>query len=427
MKQLYTKKITIFTAIIILFIFGQIAGMSAIKAFFIQDKIKDLMPQLQYIANRLSDGDYKVSKRMDFIIKAYDVNGKELDIYEEDVNPDFIFTDDGMSDALTKYIPKIISGNNVVELQYVGKLPSRSIVLGIPIIKNSSFAGVVFLLKPASDYQAATNGFSLVFFITLLAGTIFIGIFLWLYVKESKNLEQTRKNYIANISHELKSPISSIKALTETLSDGMVQDDESKERYYDIILKESYRLEKLISDMLELSRLQSAKTVFTKEQTDAKMLMKIVNDKYSVLANDLGIYFEITEKTKALPALYTSEHRILQLFNILVDNAMKFVGENGRIIIDSEYNSKEVTIIVKDNGAGIEKSSLPYVFDRFYKEEKAHNTNGSGLGLSIARGIIEGMNEKIEVRSEYGAGTEFRFTIKRYRKNTYSPEPIEYK
>ncbi|MFZ5969573.1 MAG: sensor histidine kinase [Bacillota bacterium] len=413
MKQLFSRKVSIFAAIVILFIFGQLAGITAIKAFFIEDKIKDLMPQLQYIADRIGEGNFKVSGKERFIIKAYDVHGKELDIFDDDSNLDFIFSDEGIKESLSKYIPRIIAGNNVADLQYIGKLPSRSIVIGVPLVKDSHLTGVVFLLKPASDYQAAINGFSLVFFITLFVGTIFIAIFLWLYVKETKILEQTRKNYIANISHELKSPISSIKALTETLSDGMVQDEERKDRYYEIILKESHRLEKLITDMLELSKLQSAKTVFSKEVIDARKLMKTVHDKYSILANDIGIGLEMTENTKALPALYSSEHRILQLLNILIDNAMKFEGENGKVVIDSECYAREVTIIVKDNGIGIEKNSLPYVFDRFYKEDKAHNTGGSGLGLSIAREIIQGLNEKIEVTSEYGKGTEFRFTIKR--------------
>jgi signal transduction histidine kinase len=110
-----------------------------------------------------------------------------------------------------------------------------------------------------------------------------------------------------------------------------------------------------------------------------------------VLADELGIIFEITEKAKKLPNLHTNPDRILQVLNILINSAMKFVNENGIIIVDAVINKRNVTILVKDNGIGIEKDVLPYVFDRFYKEDRARNTDGSGLGLSIAKEIIEGL------------------------------------
>ena len=412
MKGRSLSKTSIFITILIIFIVGQIMGAAAIKYFFIQYKIQELEPQVNYIANEV-ENNIKISKRKDFIIKAYDIYGNELNVFNDKVSPEITFLDNGINPVLISYIPKIIAGKSVANFPKVKGLPSQSVVIGKPIIQENKIIGAVFLIKPANEFKAALNGFYLVFFITIIMGTIVIMLFISLYLKETKCLEQTRRDYIANISHELKSPISSIKALTETLSDHVVSDDSTKDRYYGIILKESARLEKLISDMLELSRLQSRKLVFSKDEINTENMIKTVEQKYSLIADDMDINFSVTENTKELPNIYSNEDRILQVLNILIDNAIKFTPENGQVTIDSTYNDSEITLMVMDNGIGIETDVLPFVFERFYKGNKSHNTGGSGLGLSIAKEIIENLGEKIYVESEYGKGTIFFVKIRR--------------
>lgn len=413
MRRLFSGKGAVLLAILLLFVFGQVMGMVAVRSFFIRDKMKDLVPQAQHLSSRISEGSFRFSDGKDFILKAYDAEGKELDLNDSGAPVKWTVSDAGIQEDLARYIPRILAGNTVADLRAVGVLPTRSIVVGVPLITQGKITGSVFLLRPASDFQAAVNGFSLVFFCTLVVGVLIIGGFLWRYVKEIQSLEETRRDYIANISHELKSPISSITALMETLADGMVQDEETRDRYYGIVLKESYRLERLISDMLEMSRLQSGNTVFQKAVVDAGQLMRTVYEKYSVLSDDMGIRFVMTEAAKSLPLVYTSEPRIMQILNILLDNAMKFVGDDGLIEIDSETTARTVTIKVKDNGIGIDKDAIPHVFDRFYKEDRAHTSGGSGLGLAIAQEIAQGLNEKLSVTSAVGVGTTFSFTMKR--------------
>lgn len=413
MKKLFSNKKAIFFAILTLFVFGQLLGTVVIKAFFINYKIGELSPQLDTISTKIAKGDFTISRENDFIIKAYDVYGKEMDIFSIEAPPEYTVSDQSISSVLTDYIPKILAGMEVATLQKIKGQPSESIVIGTPIVKNSNVIGAVFLLKPASDFTAVLNGFSLVFFGTLLIGTFFIGVFLYLYLKEMKNLEKMRRDYIANISHELKSPICSIKALTETLADGIIQDDATMDKYYHIILKESNRLQKLISDMLELSRLQSVETVFKKERINTKSLIQEIHDKYSILADDMGIVFEVTDTIANAPCIYSCKDRLLQLFDIVIDNAIKHVGENGKIVIDADINRWFVTIKISDNGQGIEKSALPYIFDRFFKMNKAHNSDSSGLGLSIAKELVNGLDENIWVSSNSEKGAEFSFTVKR--------------
>ena len=413
MRKLFSDKKMIFIVIIVLYILSQIIGTFAIKTFFINYKIKELSPRLKHLAEEISTGNLDISKNNDFILKAYDVYGVEMNIFTEEVHAGFEIHQDVVSKSLTSYIPKVISGNEVASLVKIGSQSVESIVIGVPIVKNKEVTGAVFLMKPASDFNAVLNGFYLIFFVTLVLGLLLIGIFLYQYLKEIKQLEHTRRDYIANVSHELKSPIASIKALTETLADNIIQDEETKAKYYGIILKESSNLQKLIRDILELSRLQSGMMAFEKDNISTRALMQELYEKYSVILEDMDIAFDVTEKALNLPDTYTNKDRLLQVFNILIDNAIKFLSEEGRVFIDAEIYNNYIKFKVSDNGIGIEKSVLPYIFDRFYKEDKAHNKSGSGLGLSIAKEIISGLGENISVSSEYKKGTTFSFTVQR--------------
>lgn len=144
-------------------------------------------------------------------------------------------------------------------------------------------------------------------------------------------------------------------------------------------------------------------------------LVVLIESKYSFLSDEMGIVFEITENARNLPAVLSNKDKVLQLVNILMDNAMKYVGEDGRITFDAEVHSRVVTVLISDNGPGIAKEHLPYIFERFYKSEQSHNEKGSGLGLAIAEEIVNGLGEKISVTSKPGKGTIFQFTLKRYK------------
>lgn len=402
---------TTMVTLIIVFLIGQYLGIRTIKYYFLQAKIEELEPIVNYIAEEISNGDAKLSMKKDFIIKAYDLYKNEINIFDEEIDHPINFNDELIKKSILPYMSKALVLNKVTDIIKIEGLPSESIIIGMPIVKNSKIIGTMFLLKPASDYRAALNGFYMVFLSTSLLGAIVILNLIYFYTKTAKGLEQTRRDYIANVSHELKSPIASIKALTETLCDNLDLSDETKDRYYHIIYNESGRLERLITDMLELSRLQSGKIAFEKNNINGKELMKKIDDKFSALGDDLGIKFQISEKAQNLPYIYTNEDRISQVLNILIDNAFKFTDEDGEVVVDARYSRNIVTILIKDTGVGIKKEDIPFVFDRFYKGDKSHSQKGSGLGLAIAKEIVENLGEKIEVNSEYGKGTEFSFTV----------------
>ncbi len=234
-------------------------------------------------------------------------------------------------------------------------------------------------------------------------------------ITESERLERTRRDYVANVSHELRTPLTAMRALIEPLKDGMIRSEEARMRYYDIILRETLRLSRLIDDLMELSRLQSGKISIDKEVMSLEEMILDLAEKYSAAAEDKDQRFRLLFDPSACPQVFSNPDRVEQVLVILLDNAMKYTPEGGEITLNGRWNDTHVVLSVRDNGIGISQSDLPYVFDRFYKADKSRTgSSGSGLGLSIAREMLRWMGEEIFVTSEEGRGSEFSFTIKRH-------------
>ncbi len=226
-------------------------------------------------------------------------------------------------------------------------------------------------------------------------------------VTESEKLEQTRHEYVSNVSHELRTPITAMRGLLEPLNDGLVKSEENKKRYYAILLRETIRLSHLIDDMLELSRIQ------TSEKTSSLGPVNLQNDlidmaiRFSVLAEKKNIHFETSDLSIEFPAVWGKADRISQILTIIMENAIKFTPENGRISMYVTEETDKLTISIQDNGCGIRTEDLPYVFERFYKADKSHNEHGTGLGLSIAKELATRMGHTLSVSSKVNEGSIF--------------------
>ncbi len=247
-------------------------------------------------------------------------------------------------------------------------------------------------------------------------GTITGAVAMLTDITEAALLEQTRRDYIANISHELRTPLTAIRGLLEPLADGMVRTDADRMRYYSIILRETMRLSRLIEDMMELSRLQSGNTTIERKVFDISSVIRDIMDKYIPVAEEKGITLEYPQESRPLPSVTGNPDRTEQIIVILLDNALKFTGEGGKVVINARPDRiqapSKVLVSVTDNGPGIDPSVIDHVFDRFYKGDKArYGTAGTGLGLSIAKEIINALGESITVKSSTGKGTAFTFTL----------------
>ncbi len=239
---------------------------------------------------------------------------------------------------------------------------------------------------------------------------------------ELERLEMMRRDYVANVSHELRTPLTAIRGLLEPLSDGLIQDEETRQRYYRIMLREVVRLSRLITDMLELSRLQSGSEHMEIAAVNLEELLMDTHQNYLNEASQKGISLKLV--AEHVPYVMTDADRVEQVLVILIDNAMHYTPTGGSITIEaSETDGQQVLVSVNDTGCGILPDDLPHIFERFYKTDKSRREGGTGLGLSIAKQIIDKLGESIYVESVPDKGTSFHFTLKKYVSNAIALGP----
>lgn len=224
-------------------------------------------------------------------------------------------------------------------------------------------------------------------------------------------LEKTRREFVANVSHELRTPLTAMRGLVEPMRDGLVKSDEMQKRYLDIILRETLRLSRLINDLMELSRLQSGTLSMEKTSVRTSILFSDLQEKYRSTAEDHGLSFSLTCAPENLPNVYANADRIEEVLVILLDNAIKYTPEGGSVTLDAHPQGEKLWISVCDTGVGIAPEDQEHVFERFYKVDRAHTSKGSGLGLSIAKEMLEKLGSTLYLESTLGQGSVFRFAL----------------
>lgn len=229
-------------------------------------------------------------------------------------------------------------------------------------------------------------------------------------VTSAERLEQTRRDYVANVSHELRTPLTAMRALMEPLRDGLVKTEEQRQQIYDVVLRETMRLSRLVNDMLELSRLQSGTASLQRSVFAPLPLLNIIHETYSAYAEDYQQTF-IYDVPESLPDVTGNPDRTQQVLIALLDNAFKYTPEGGTVTLSAAVEDNVVRIRVRDTGVGISKEDLPHVFDRFYKVDKSHHGKGTGLGLAIAYEIMKHLGEEMSVTSGLNQGSCFTFTL----------------
>lgn len=229
-------------------------------------------------------------------------------------------------------------------------------------------------------------------------------------VTSAERLEQTRRDYVANVSHELRTPLTAMRALIEPLRDGLVKTEEQRQQIYDVVLRETMRLSRLVNDMLELSRLQSGTASLSRSVFAPLPLFNLIHETYSAYAEDYQQTF-VYDVPEDLPSVWGNPDRTQQVLIVLLDNAFKYTPEGGVVTLSACAEGDVVRIRVRDTGVGIPAADLPHVFDRFYKVDKSHHSKGTGLGLAIAYEIMKHLGEEMSVTSEPGQGSCFTFTL----------------
>jgi two-component system phosphate regulon sensor histidine kinase PhoR len=231
-------------------------------------------------------------------------------------------------------------------------------------------------------------------------------------ITELKRLEQIRSDFVANVSHELKTPLTSIKGFAETLKDGAINDDAARGKFLDIINIEADRLTRLINDLLTISELENTRQRKSLEKINMNDSINDIRDMMNGIAWQKNIELLFHEDEK-LPYVYGSHDKVKQLLINLIDNGIKYTHDGGKVDIRTYHDKGYVYIDVTDTGIGIPKEHLPRLFERFYRVDKGRSRalGGTGLGLAIVKHIVAAIDGDIKVRSEQGIGTTFTVII----------------
>lgn len=224
-------------------------------------------------------------------------------------------------------------------------------------------------------------------------------------ISESEQLEQLRRDFVANVSHEFRTPLTVIRGSLEALLDGTVTDDQDVRYYHERMLGETRSLERLVADLMELSRLQSGKITMNKEKIHLPLLIADTIDSLQTIADKKQITIQYSSASE-IPLIFADYDRIREVIVIFLDNAFKYSPANTIITVEiSLYTDKAVSLKIQDHGYGIPPEDLPYIWDRFYKSDKSRSISGTGLGLAIAKHLIELHNGKVNVQSVIDVGT----------------------
>ncbi|MEB1807407.1 MAG: HAMP domain-containing histidine kinase [Bacillaceae bacterium] len=365
---------------------------------------------------------------------------------------------EGMVFNITDDELRELSKGNPVDNEYVEPLTDTPYLMyGHPIIVEESFYGGVFILLPLDDMYESLNT---VRQLLVLAG--FGGVFLALaftfvasrklsspllemekatqliakgnldtnvmvrsndeigslarginnLTKELKRYHDTRSEFFASISHELKTPISYLVGYSQVLKEKLYQTEEEKDKYLSTLEHEATRINHLISDLFDLSKMKEGKFEINKEWIDLTEIAENLKLKYSLIAKEKGITFHFAVDEN-IPLFYGDGQRIDQILTNLLDNAMRYTKEGQVKLSLEQSNENKVIMVISDTGSGIPPKELPFIFERFYRVEKSRSREygGTGLGLAIVKMLVELHHGTIRVTSKEMEGTQFVITF----------------
>ncbi|MDQ0158515.1 ATP-binding protein [Alkalibacillus salilacus] len=331
--------------------------------------------QLSSILKSMADGVITVNKQFDVLI----IN-PPAEQFLEQLKYEHDLAEEPLPEMLTTYFNDVLMDEQEQSVEIT--VQGRSYVLVMtPLYDNSVIVGIVAIIRDMTD---------------------------------ERQLDKLRKDFLANVSHELRTPISMMQGYSEAIVDDVAESKEEKQELAQIIYDESLRMNRLVNELLDLARMEAGHIQLNPEQVDVKTFVQRVMNKFTTLAQNQKIQFNSHFDLEQTTVMFDPD-RIEQVLTNLIDNAFRHTEEQGMIHVSVWKSGDEIHFEVTDNGKGIAEEDLPFVFERFYKSDKARTRHqskkGTGLGLSIAKHIVESHGGTIVARSKYEEGTAFTFTL----------------
>jgi len=406
----------------------------------------------------------KVNKEFGAYIAAVDRRGNVMDniqtAYSED--PDFVNSLSG--EAITEALRAVLRGESIRVRSNEGQAPTFTV--GVPFVQDGYVSGAVFIQTRAQEIESGLEQILLKIILLTAAVLLLSGVALFLFVrsalrplrkmtdaagsiaegnfqvrvdenkggrelrevsrafntmtKKLEGVEEGRREFVSNVSHELRSPITSIRGFAEGMADGVIPAEEQP-KYLRLVADESKRLGGLVDDLLALSRLErdDAKPEMTVFDINEMLRRAIIRRMADVEKKKIDISCE----PETDPCYVRADHdRIEQVVINLLDNAIKFTGEGGKITLLSRVRGGKAEITVRDNGVGVAEEDREKIFDRFFTADRAHTSGkGTGLGLSICKRIIDMHGQTLRLL-DTDEGAAFRFTLEHAEAPTQAAE-----
>jgi signal transduction histidine kinase len=332
--------------------------------------------------------------------------------------------DDILSPALRQYASSnettwAVKGRNGEPILTSEDPPSGTVTVTANFVSNFPDWSLEFYQPPPrllSTFLISRQGIYFYMFL-LITGILVFGLILTVRaVSRELELARMKSDFVSTISHEFKSPLTSIRQLAEMLHSGRVPSEERRREYYDVLLEQSERLSLLTENILNMARIEEGRKEFVFEKTDIGALLKEIVTSIQDRVRHEGFSIEL-ELKKGLSPIKADRVALAQAVTNLIDNAVKYSGESRRIIVRASEESAFLTIAVKDFGTGIKKEDLDRVFERFFRggDELTRTVKGSGLGLTLVKEIVEAHDGAVYGESEPGKGSTFFIRLPRPR------------
>jgi two-component system phosphate regulon sensor histidine kinase PhoR len=312
-----------------------------------------------------------------------------------------VFTNPGFAEILGLDVPPV-AGSALLEVVRQTELIEavRRVLAGEPRVEAEIATGTL-----RQHYFAATVA-------SVRAGETSGAVIVLHDITALRKLERIRRDFVATVSHEFRTPLTAIQGFAETLIGGAIDDPHNRERFLGIILEHSRRLARLTEDLLKLSQMDAEKLELEIRPVSVAQLVEACFETAERRATEKELHLARNLPSQ-LPDVAADSRRIQEVLQNLLDNAIQYTLPGGRIVLSAEARNDEVVFTVADTGIGIPQADQPRIFERFYRVDVARSreAGGTGLGLSIARHLVEAHGGKIWVESELAAGSKFHFSI----------------
>ena len=465
-KSIFTKQLVLYISILF-FSFVLLAGVlgRVYSEYYISLKEKELMKQGKKITSEYANA-------FDMGIFNTDELTYELRVLEDYMDASIFFIDsDGTIIFASESINQMWIGQTITDRAKQGVLEGKIVTVqgriggmflepvltvGYPIVTSSGVAGGIFMCMSMPEIEGTVKGVYKAGIVSMIC-TMAVGAVLIYFFSDrlSKPLlemnkaakviangnfekrlkidsqdevgqlaesfnemaeslsehEQVRRDFIANVSHDLRSPLTSIQGFLAAILDGTIP-KEKEERYLQIIYDETKRLSKLTNDIMDLSKAEGQNLTLNRVDFDINEMIRDCITKFEPIFSQKHIAVHLIFEEENI-TVNGDEEKILRVLQNLIDNALKFTEENGSVEVETTIKNKKVYVMVRDTGQGISPEDQRHVFDRFFKADSSRGKDkkGGGLGLCIAKEFMKAHNETISVKSKLGEGSEFTFTL----------------